>query len=195
MLLKAILSPVVLSPASAISETFFDRDAALVRACSNAVESCRVRATFLWNALLTSDTASDESRAALLKIIPSCYRVLIAAGTDAASDGGGGSGSAALVSSFGYNSADLREKTLTLLSSAMKIPDGATFITSFNCQVSLPDILKARLRVLTSATVALRRRLADSSAMSETGKEELQYDVDRNDGEVARLQALRRAMT
>ena len=185
-LLKAVLTPAILSSGSSSSSSGTssrDDESDIERACANAIESCRIKATFLWNALLNSDTISIEAKKQLLQAVPSCYNVLTMS-----------SASSAVGCSIGYDSNDLREKTLTLLSTVIKADGGLQIIREYNTVQNLHTLLTERLRIVTSSTVTLRQRISSNPEINEVAKDDINYDIERNESESNRLQTLRRSL-
>jgi len=203
-ILRAILMPAlhtaVAGNASSSSGSGTD-DA--TRALHHAVSTCRCKAIFLSNALLASDTLSSEAKTQLLEgVLPHCLAALADSSLIQAAHGS--------YSALGYDSADLREQTLQLLKNAIRLPEhvgvGAVCRTSTSSAGAgagsgrspifrIQDVLVGRIRTLTAASIALRRRLAEQPASSATDQEECTEALQRNESELASLNAVRRALT
>lgn len=199
LLLQAILSPG--TGAARGSETSSGRDEDL-SAADQAWAICRSKAVFLANALLGSDSLGAESKRELLQtVVPRCYLPLLASSI---SDSDVPTSSVFELEQssnrckfIGWGSAELRDHTLKLLLSAIRLPgqvgvsilSGTPIASSLEPQINLRDVLIVRARAVTTRCVSLRRKQAENSLDSSVAEE-----LGQCEAELSRLQVLRLAL-
>jgi len=191
-ILRAVLTPALAAPSDVdVSSSSNGTDDA-TRVLHNILSTCRCKALFLSNALLTSGTLSLDAKKQLLEaLFPHCLAAFADIGLIKAANES--------YSALGYDNIDLRQQTLQLLLNAIRLPNhiGEDIInrSSAGAGFDAHQVIVARVRTLTASIVALRRRLQEQPPLSAAEREDSVEALERHDGELASLGAVRKALT